>query len=108
RQHTYDQDLPTSGRIGQKIHFSNSIPFASFRYNFDNLANAALRGECRINQLSADNFHHQNSPHTKNATRHESHLNALLCLRLKGLSLRYQELNSTYLCKPKLNAKKLN
>ncbi len=48
--------------------------------------NAALRGECRINQVSADHFHHQNSLHTKNATRHESLLNALLCLRLKGLS----------------------
>ncbi|WP_206760935.1 hypothetical protein, partial [Vibrio vulnificus] len=47
RQHTYDQDLPTSGRIGQKIHLSNSIPFASFRCNLDNLANAALRGEQR-------------------------------------------------------------
>ncbi len=42
--------------------------------------NAALRGECRINQLSADHFHHQNSLHTKNATRHESHLNALLAV----------------------------
>ncbi len=41
--------------------------------------NAALRGECRINQVSADNFHHQNQPHTKNATRHESLFNALLC-----------------------------
>ncbi|OQK43013.1 hypothetical protein XM74_c11608 [Vibrio vulnificus] len=41
-------------------------------------ANAALRGECRINQASADHFHHQNSLHTKNATRHESLLNALL------------------------------
>ncbi|WP_423248171.1 hypothetical protein, partial [Vibrio vulnificus] len=60
RQHTYDQDLPTSGRIGQKIHFSNSIPFASFRCNFDNLANAALRGECRINQVSAHHFHRKN------------------------------------------------
>ncbi|EGQ9313594.1 hypothetical protein F7U73_22395 [Vibrio vulnificus] len=40
--------MPTSGRIGQKIHFSNSIPFASFRYNFDNLANAQLRGEQRL------------------------------------------------------------
>ncbi len=48
--------------------------------------NAALRGECRINQASADHFHHQDSLQTKNATRHESHLNALLCLRLKGLS----------------------
>ncbi len=41
--------------------------------------NAALRGECRRNQLSADRFHRQNSPHAKNATRHESLLNALLC-----------------------------
>lgn len=41
-------------------------------------SSAALRGECRTNQLSADHFHHQNSPQTKNATRHESHLNALL------------------------------
>ncbi|MDS1774111.1 hypothetical protein QX226_22650, partial [Vibrio vulnificus] len=48
--------------------------------------NAALRGECRINQASAYHFHHQNSLQTKNATRHESRLNALLCLRLKGLS----------------------
>ncbi|WP_436290152.1 hypothetical protein, partial [Vibrio vulnificus] len=72
------------------------------------LTNAALRGECRINQVSANQFHHQNSLQTKNATRHESLLNALLCLSLKGLSLRYQELNSTYLCKPKPDAKKLN
>ncbi|EGQ8176392.1 hypothetical protein F6E22_22555 [Vibrio vulnificus] len=42
--------MPTSGRIGQKIHFSNSIPFASFRCNFDNLANAQLRGEQRLPQ----------------------------------------------------------
>ncbi len=41
--------------------------------------NAALRGECRINQVSAYHFHHQNQPQTKNATRHESRLNALLC-----------------------------
>ncbi len=41
--------------------------------------NAALRGECRINQVSAHHFHHQNPPHAKNATRHESLLNALLC-----------------------------
>ncbi|WP_375295082.1 hypothetical protein, partial [Vibrio vulnificus] len=40
--------------------------------------NAALRGECRLNQLPADRLHHQSQPHTKNATRHESHLNALL------------------------------
>ncbi len=47
-----------------------------------NWYNAALRGECRINQLSADHFQHQKPPHTKNATRHESHLNALLYLGL--------------------------
>ncbi len=41
--------------------------------------NAALRGECRTNQPFADHFHHQNSLQTKNATRHESRLNALLC-----------------------------
>ncbi|MER0348551.1 hypothetical protein, partial [Vibrio vulnificus] len=52
-QHTYDQDLPTSGRIGQKIHFSNSIPFASFRCSFDNLANALLRGEQRNTNSAA-------------------------------------------------------
>ncbi len=59
--------------------------------------NAALRGECRINQLSADHLHHQNLLQTKNATRHESRLNALLCLRLKGLSFAIPKLNSTYL-----------
>ncbi|WP_420910763.1 hypothetical protein, partial [Vibrio furnissii] len=41
--------------------------------------NAALRGECRINQPSENRFHHKNSTQTKNATRHESRLNALLC-----------------------------
>ncbi|WP_433915836.1 hypothetical protein, partial [Vibrio vulnificus] len=56
RQHTYDPDLPTSGRIGQKIHFSNSIPFASFRCNFDNLANAQLRGEARNTDVTAWHF----------------------------------------------------
>ncbi len=54
------------------------------------MPNAALRGECRINQAAADHFHHQHLLQTKNATRHESLLNALLCLKLKGLSLRYQ------------------
>ncbi len=49
--------------------------------------NAALRGECRLNQASADHFHHQNSLQTKNAMRHESRLNALLCLRFNGLRL---------------------
>ncbi|WP_219583220.1 hypothetical protein, partial [Vibrio parahaemolyticus] len=47
-------------------------------HELTNKPNAALRGECRLNQLSADHFHHQNSPHTKNATRHESLFNALL------------------------------
>ncbi len=41
--------------------------------------NAALRGECRTNQLSADHFHHQTHRKPKNATRHESLFNALLC-----------------------------
>ncbi|QCW19692.1 hypothetical protein [Vibrio phage Va_90-11-286_p16] len=59
--------------------------------------NAALRGECRINLVSADHFHHQNSLQTKNATRHESRLNALLCLRLERLSFTIPKLNSTYL-----------
>ncbi|WP_436287019.1 hypothetical protein, partial [Vibrio vulnificus] len=45
---------------------------------WDTSYNAALRGECRLNLASADHFHHQNSLQTKNATRHESHLNALL------------------------------
>ncbi|HAS8286851.1 TPA: hypothetical protein I7695_21805 [Vibrio vulnificus] len=51
--------MPTSGRIGQKIHFSNSIPFASFRCNFDNLANARLRGWQRITtKLKHNNRNH--------------------------------------------------
>ncbi len=45
--------------------------------------NAALRGECRLNQLSAYHFHHQKPPQAKNATRHESLLNALLCTAAK-------------------------
>ncbi|WP_221886478.1 hypothetical protein, partial [Vibrio cholerae] len=55
-----------------------SIISSHFFIIFSKAHNAALRGECRPNQLSADHFHHQNSLHTKNATRHESHLNALL------------------------------
>ncbi|MGL0980862.1 hypothetical protein, partial [Vibrio vulnificus] len=51
--------------------------------NFSDKHNAALRGECRLNQPSADQLHHQNSPQTKNATRHESRLNALLCAQLQ-------------------------
>ncbi|WP_430731988.1 hypothetical protein, partial [Vibrio vulnificus] len=57
--------------------------------------NAALRGECRLNQLSADHLHHPNSLHTKNATRHESHLNALLCLSFNGLRFAGNKINST-------------
>ncbi|HFQ5148756.1 TPA: hypothetical protein ACGU88_004392, partial [Vibrio vulnificus] len=55
-----DPDLPTSGRIGQKIHFSNSIPFASFRCNFDNLANALLRCEQRNTNAAAYHLNHLN------------------------------------------------
>ncbi|OJI46510.1 hypothetical protein VVS316_03127 [Vibrio vulnificus] len=50
--------------------------------NFSDKHNAALRGECRTNQLPAEHFHYQNQPHTKNATRHESLLNALLGAQL--------------------------
>ncbi len=52
-----------------------------YRRFFAQSHNAALRGECRSNQLTANHFHHQNQPHTKNATRHESLLNALLWAR---------------------------
>ncbi|POB28804.1 hypothetical protein CRN22_00040 [Vibrio vulnificus] len=56
-----------------------------------------------MNQLSAHYFHHQNSPHTKNATRHESRLNALLCLSFNGLRFSGTKINSTliYTQKPK-------
>ncbi|TOC22663.1 hypothetical protein CGJ89_21735 [Vibrio parahaemolyticus] len=56
-----------------------------------------------MNQLLADHFHHQKSPHAKNATRHESLLNALLCLRFNGLRLTRTKINSTliYAQKPK-------
>ncbi len=56
--------------------------------------NAALRGECRINQLSADHLHHQNSLHAKNATRHESLLNALLCLSVNAHIFTKTKINS--------------
>ncbi|SUP14490.1 Uncharacterised protein [Vibrio vulnificus] len=69
--------------------------------------NAALRGECRINQLSADHFHHQNSLQTKNATRHESLLNALLCLSFNGLRLTKTKINSTLIYTQKPKTKKL-
>ncbi|EGR0063548.1 hypothetical protein FR273_21280 [Vibrio vulnificus] len=68
--------------------------------------NAALRGECRINQPSADNFHHQNSLQTKNATRHESRLNALLCLSFNGLRLTRTKINSNLIHKQKTKIRK--
>ncbi len=68
--------------------------------------NAALRGECRLNQLSADHFHHQNSPHTKNAMRHESLLNALLCLSFNGLRFNRIKINSTLIYKQKPKRRK--
>ncbi|TON64720.1 hypothetical protein CGH53_23330 [Vibrio parahaemolyticus] len=54
-----------------------------------------------MNQLSADHFHHQNSPHTKNATRHESLLNALLCLSFNGLHFTKNKINSALIYKRK-------
>ncbi|AVW99043.1 hypothetical protein BJD94_03505 [Vibrio vulnificus Env1] len=69
--------------------------------------NAALRGECRINQASADHFHHQNSLQTKNATRHESRLNALLCLSFNDLRFTKNKINSTLIHKQKPKTKKL-
>ncbi|MGY6417312.1 hypothetical protein, partial [Vibrio parahaemolyticus] len=68
--------------------------------------NAALRGECRLKQLSADHFHHQNSPHTKNATRHESLLNALLCSSFNGLRFNRTKINSTLIYKQKPKRRK--
>ncbi|POB21619.1 hypothetical protein CRN22_19995 [Vibrio vulnificus] len=61
-----------------------------------------------MNQLSADHFHHQNSPQTKNATRHESLLNALLCLNFNGLRFSRNKINSTLIQtqKPKLRKPK--
>ncbi|KYN84379.1 hypothetical protein ATY37_20335 [Vibrio cidicii] len=68
--------------------------------------NAALRGECRLNQPSADHFHHQKQPHTKNATRHESLLNALLCLSFNGLRFNRTKINSTLIYKQKPKRRK--
>ncbi len=68
--------------------------------------NAALRGECRLNQPSADHFHHQNQPYTKNATRHESLLNALLCLSFNGLRFNRTKINSTLIYKQKPKRRK--
>ncbi|EPW4453998.1 hypothetical protein ACWLPA_004444, partial [Vibrio vulnificus] len=66
----------------------------------------ALRGECHINQASADHFHHQKSPQTKNATRHESRLNALLCLSFNGLRFSGNKINSTLIQKQKPKLRK--
>ncbi|HAS8479595.1 TPA: hypothetical protein I7768_21855, partial [Vibrio vulnificus] len=59
-----------------------------------------------MNQPSAEHFHHQNSPHTKNATRHESRLNALLCLSFNGLRLTRTKFNSTSIQKQKPKRRK--
>ncbi|PAO29141.1 hypothetical protein BST50_21710 [Vibrio vulnificus] len=59
-----------------------------------------------MNQPSAHHFHHQNSPQTKNATRHESLLNALLCLSFKGLRLTRTKINSTLIHKQKPKRRK--
>ncbi|WP_433915870.1 hypothetical protein, partial [Vibrio vulnificus] len=66
--------------------------------------NAALRGECRSNRLPAGHFHHQNSPHTKSATRHESLLNTLLCLSFNNLRFNRTKINPalTHKQKPKI------
>ncbi|OZS50779.1 hypothetical protein BST55_24095 [Vibrio vulnificus] len=59
-----------------------------------------------MNQASADHFQHQNQPHTKNATRHESLLNALLCLSFNGLRLTRTKINSTLIQKQKPRLRK--
>ncbi|HAS8506424.1 TPA: hypothetical protein I7764_21805 [Vibrio vulnificus] len=48
----------------------------------------------------------QNSPQTKNATRHESRLNALLCLSFNGLRLTRTKINSTLIHKQKPKRRK--
>ncbi|RZQ19094.1 hypothetical protein D8T36_22240 [Vibrio vulnificus] len=48
----------------------------------------------------------QNSPQTKNATRHESHLNALLCLSFNGLRFSGNKINSTLIQKQKPKRRK--
>ncbi|OEA17948.1 hypothetical protein BBM55_10800, partial [Vibrio parahaemolyticus] len=73
---------------------------------FSLATNAALRGECRINQASANHFHHQNSLQTQNATRHESLLNALLCLSFNGLRFSGNKINSTFIQKQKPKLRK--
>ncbi|RZQ93669.1 hypothetical protein D8T25_23090 [Vibrio vulnificus] len=48
----------------------------------------------------------QKSPHTKNATRHESLLNALLCLSFNGLRFARTKINSTLIYKQKTKRRK--
>ncbi|TOJ23199.1 hypothetical protein CGI37_10530 [Vibrio parahaemolyticus] len=48
----------------------------------------------------------QKSPHAKNATRHESHLNALLCLSFNGLRFSRNKINSTLIHKQKPKRRK--
>ncbi|EGR1894210.1 hypothetical protein D3O61_21855 [Vibrio vulnificus] len=48
----------------------------------------------------------QKSPQTKNATRHESRLNALLCLSFNGLRLTRTKINSTLIHKQKPKRRK--
>ncbi|POC69793.1 hypothetical protein CRN56_02640 [Vibrio vulnificus Env1] len=59
-----------------------------------------------MNQVPADHFHHQNQPHTKNATRHESLLNALLCLSFNGLRFSGNKINSDLIYKQKSKRRK--
>ncbi|EGR0144000.1 hypothetical protein FPT16_17955 [Vibrio cholerae] len=48
----------------------------------------------------------QKSPQTKNATRHESLLNALLCLSFNGLRFSGNKINSTLIQKQKPKLRK--
>ncbi|ASC57185.1 hypothetical protein FORC37_1491 [Vibrio vulnificus] len=50
----------------------------------------------------------QNSLQTKNATRHESRLNALLCLSFNGLRFTKNKINSTLIYKQKPNVENRN
>ncbi|KOR94058.1 hypothetical protein LO82_22200, partial [Vibrio vulnificus] len=49
----------------------------------------------------------QKSPKTKNATRHESLLNALLCLSFNGLRFTRNKINSALIHEQKPKTKKL-
>ncbi|EGR0749798.1 hypothetical protein D8T32_02425 [Vibrio vulnificus] len=48
----------------------------------------------------------QKSPQTKNATRHESRLNALLCLSFNNLRFTKNKINSTSIQKQKPKCRK--